>query len=210
MKIDYVINLIIIGVKFIVNKDIKPNIVYDYFNSSGVCANCLVYRGSCVLRYPDYTIRVTKNGYVSIHIKNKFGHVLLNLRGIIFNLRMVFDAIFSLKKSKLTTLVKNIQITFYVKNEENFNFLVFCKNFVEIFFYKYHFEIKESNNEEFEWLHVVTPSIFNNAIYFNCFRIKYNKTIFTLTYLYQGTCLTRSIKNFFMICNDLKTSCDKL
>ena len=197
MEIDYFINLIIIGINTTPKTKIDINLLANN-------TTAYIYRGTANYKHKSYTLKLTKNGYCSLYIKNNYSSIINNIEKFV---RYLYYKIISKYCTEniyeLNVFIKNTQITFTIIFEIIPTFSVFLINI-----YKYFsnncsvtLEVKESNSFESVWLNFHSTRNTNNISYL---RIKYKKTIFTVSHSYKGNCLTKNIFEFKEMCTYIR------
>ena len=162
------------------------------------------YRGSINIWRSSHSIKITKNGFIYIFVKNLFNIILADIE------KFVCDTCYSILEPVQTKLngiivdVVNIQISISLFLENK------LLKFVQIFrqLYKslkdlHQFKIKESNTYESVWL-IYDEIKHQDIIFLSSFRIFHDKITFTVSHNLKGSCITKDIALFLQLCSELK------
>ena len=169
------------------------------------------YRGSVNIPKENYSIKVTKNGWVYIFIRNSFNLILQDIEKFVSH--SCSDILF-LDLDPQDILVKvdlvNIQISIDISLEQK------SIKFVQLFIYlqrqlrsKYQFKIKESNTFESLWLKY-DEILHSNIIFLSSFRIVHSHLTFTLSHNLKGSCITKDPALFLQLCSEINTAISHL
>ena len=205
MKIDYVVQLIILGVR--TNPDFEIDIDDAFTSLKGSDIYQInQYRGSIFLKHRNYTFRLTKNGFITLHIKNSFAYLLKNLHILVSRFFLLFSSYFTRELDWAYIHIKNLHLTFDIQCSLSFRKL--CEKIVNLYSDKYDFYIMQTNRDAVGYMPVYESLFTCDLNSFGYFRIhcKDTKTIFSFSHNYSGTCLTKSMTQFLEICQDIKMS----
>ena len=201
MYINYRINLVILGLKVCPQSKVNLNL---FINKT----KAYLYRGCANYKEKSYTLKISRNGFCSIYIKNNFAYILDNIESFVLDIYIgLLKNFFWLNCHNLYIYSKNIQIAFDIILDIKLNLNIFCiliyNHYLKYSCYdNYEFiEIKESNSYESFWIK------YDNNIrdkYISSFRLKLKDTIITVLHNYKGTCLTKDINKFLNFCQEIK------
>ena len=201
MPIHYSTHLIVLGVQTLP----KSTFNLDLFQKQS--ENCTLYRGTAVYPHKDYTLKFTKNSYIHIFLKNSFPRTLSDIEEFITtSCSHILRKYCECDIEKLVIDVINVQISFtiHLKNEE-LQFIDFCLRLVKLLQGEYIFEVKESNSYESVWLNLNQKNLNQEERVsipkFSSFRIKHNKTTYTIAHTYIGSCITKNVNQFIELCH---------
>ena len=164
------------------------------------------YRGSIYLKHKNYTFRLTRNGFITLHIKNWFAYLLKNLDILVSRFFFLFSPYFDREVARSCIHIKNLHLTFDI--ECSLSFRKLCEKIVNLYSEKYDFYIMQTNRDAIGYMPVYKSLFTSDLNSFGYFRIQCRdtKSIFSFSHNYSGTCLAKSMSQFLEICEDIKTS----
>lgn len=200
MKIEYITNLIILGVECPKNSKIDlDSCALDNFDK-----NIVFYKGSLSFKDPCFTLRITSNSYVTVLVRAEFVKILANIEEFILDVLKPFLKYWADPLSSLNVFIKNIQITFSIILRQ-ISFRALCRHLVKYYTCKYNFFVKESNSYESQW---ITLDTLTEAHHFSTIRLyrSSSRAVFTFSHTLRGNCLVKDFSLFKEFCEDIKST----
>ena len=199
MQVIYCTNLVILG--FQVHPVNELNIKQIQTDHS---SEAHLYRGAVIHRKKEYTLRITRNAFCSVYLKQNLSKIISNIEALASDINCFLETYYLNEVTSIDISIRNIQITFsIIFNGKTPRFVEFCRGLAKFYNEKYNFEVKESGSNDSVWL-----QLNSSCSYFSGFRMKYRDnplTVFNYSHTYKGSCLTRNVLHFLDICNDIKT-----
>ena len=168
------------------------------------------YRGSINISRSSYSIKITKNGFIYIFLKNLFNIILTEIEKFVHDIccDILEPSSHGLNQIRIDVVNIQISISLFIENK-SIKFIQLFEQLYNNLKDIYKFKIKESNTFESIWL-TYDEIKHRDIIFLSTFRIVDDKITLTISHNLKGSCITKDISLFLLLCSEIKKAISQI